>query len=26
MHGRLKGEPVAENVCIESMLVKGGSL
>lgn len=26
MLGRLKNEPVVENVCVESMLVKGGSL
>jgi LacI family transcriptional regulator len=26
MLGRLKGEDVSENVCVESMLVKGGSL
>ena len=26
MLGRLKGEEVSENVCVESMLVKGGSL
>lgn len=26
MLGRLKGEDISENVCVESMLVKGGSL
>ena len=26
MFGRLKGEDISENVCVESMLVKGGSL